>query len=84
MNSVYVQVLLIVECKLKISHLAVGKVKWGDIKTLMSFQSKFILEQEASTWSITLALRFSALHRAVGIEYSYCTRVEVQYNRSKP
>jgi hypothetical protein len=43
----------------------------GDIKItlMMSFQSKFILEQEASTWSITSALRFSALHRAVGIEY---------------
>ena len=45
-------------------------------------KSKFILEQ-ASTWSITSALRFSALHRAVGIEYSYCTWVEVRYNRSK-
>jgi hypothetical protein len=30
----------------------------------MSFKSEFILELEASTWWITLALRFSALHGA--------------------
>jgi hypothetical protein len=52
MNSVYVQVLFIVECELKISHLAVGKVKWGDIKNNTDVISKQIYFRTRSKYMV--------------------------------